>query len=84
MAERVFAYRGVMQALMRHELEQQEAAEGGGDGRRATGGGRGGAESPRRDLADRTIIPLTPEMVASGVIPGMGPAEQGLIEHAQV
>jgi hypothetical protein len=79
MAERVFAYTGVMQALM---LDQQEHGEGGGGERRVRADGP--HESPRRDLADRTIIPLTREMVASGAIPGMSPADRALIEHSQV
>lgn len=88
MAERIFAYEGVMQALMMYEREKaEERGESGnwrgGDGRRLISGG-GPHESPRGDLADRTIIPLTREMVASGAIPGMSPADRGLIEHSQV
>jgi hypothetical protein len=85
MAERIFAYQGVMQALMMYEREK---AEGGGDGGRLNGGGRvtggGPHESPRSDLADRTIVPLTREMVAAGAIPGMSPADRAMIEHSQV
>jgi hypothetical protein len=69
-----------MQALMIHEREQ---AEGGGGARPVGARGSGPHESPRSDLADRTIIPLTPEMVATGTIPGME-NDRGLIEHVQV
>jgi hypothetical protein len=69
-----------MQALMIHEREQ---AEGGGGARPVGVRGSGPHESPRADLADRTIIPLTREMVASGAIPGLE-NDRGLIEHAQV
>lgn len=68
-----------MQALMVAEREQ---AEGDNSGR--SGGVTNRAESPRKDLAGLEVIPLTREMVASGAIPGMGPAERALIEHAQV
>lgn len=77
-----------MQALMMYEREKAEGRGedsgwgGGGGGARVTGDGP--HESPRRDLADRTIIPLTREMVASGAIPGMAPADRALIEHSQV
>jgi hypothetical protein len=73
-----------MQALLVAERERVE----GNDGAGASGGvrvtGDGPHESPRRDLADKTIIPLTREMVASGAIPGMSPADRALIEHSQV
>jgi hypothetical protein len=80
LAERVFAYEGVMQAIMIYEREQ---AEGGDSERRVGARGSGPHESPRADLADRTIIPLTRELVAAGGIPGLE-NDRGLIEHAQV
>lgn len=72
-----------MQALLMAEREKAEGGDGAGpSGVQITGDGP--HESPRRDLADRTIIPLTREMVASGAIPGMSPADRALFEHSQV